>query len=193
MPAENGGGGGGGDSSPTLTLGVTYNSRNNVSLTGKVTDPGGASVAGLTVTITGKVSGAATTDSNGNFSLTASASGLGVVSAVTSNTDGSSNTATVTLSVPAPTIMNFAAVQQTGYEFMFSGCVGAQTAAGLTVTFGGIPSLAGQTATVAANGIFQFIVQLQSNGSDNGTATAQTTDWWGQASNVATAPVYVTP
>jgi hypothetical protein len=186
------GDGGGGDSSPTLILGVTYNGQNNVTLTGKVADPG-ASVAGLTVTITGKVSGSATTDSSGNFSLTASANGLGVVSAVTSNVNGYSNTATVTLSVPPPTISGLTYVESAGQVFTFSGSVGAQTAAGLTVTFGGIPSLAGQTATVAANATFQLIVQLKSDGSDNGTATAQTTDWWGQASNSATTSVYVVP
>jgi hypothetical protein len=192
QPALGGGGGGGGDSSPILTLSVTYNAKTSVTLSGKVTDDL-ASVAGLTVTFSGEAGGSATTDSNGNFSYTTNASGLGVVSAVTSNADGASNTATVTLSVPAPVISNFSAVQQSGYQFVFSGIVGAQTAAGLTITFGGLASLSGQTATVASNGSFQLVVRLRSDGSDNGSATAQTTDWWGQASNIATTWIDVTP
>ena len=52
--------------------------------------------------------------------------------------------------------INFAATQEAGSAFIFSGTVSAQTAAGLTVSFGGIPSLAGQTATVAANGTWRY-------------------------------------
>src|SRR6516162_1637301 len=46
QPALGGGGGGGSDSSPVLTLSVTYNSKTSVTLSGKVTDDL-ASVAGL--------------------------------------------------------------------------------------------------------------------------------------------------
>jgi hypothetical protein len=191
QPAMLGGGpGGGGSDGPSLSLCVAYNGKTSVTLTGKVNDST-ASVAGLTVTFTGKVAGSATTDANGNFTYTADASGLGNISALTSDANGYSNTATVTLAVPPPTIVGFACSESTGQEFTFTGSVGAQTAAGLTVTFGGIPSLSGQTATVAANGLFQLFVQLKNDGSDNGTATAQTTDWWGQVSNIATISVHV--
>jgi hypothetical protein len=191
-----GGGSGGGAGSgnvdnPSLTLSVIYNGRTSVTLSGTVTDPA-ASPAGLTVTFTGVVAGTAVTDSNGNFTLTTNAACLGVVDATTVDSLGNnSNTASVTLTAPAPVINDFTAVEGPGQIFTFSGTVTDQTPGGLSVGFGGIPALVGQSATTNGGGAFSLTVQLQDNGSDNGTAWAQTADWWGLISNQATTSVYV--
>ncbi len=86
-----------------------------------------------------------------------------------------------------PRIIDFTGIEEGPNEWTFQGQVVGDNAAGLVVQFGGIPSLQGQTATTDANGCFQITVQLGSG--EHGTATAQTTDQWGQSSNVARTPV----
>jgi hypothetical protein len=194
-PFNGGGGNGGGGSpqstAPVLTLSLTYNSRTSVTLSGTVTDAY-ASAAGLTITFSGVVNATVVTDSSGNFTLTTNAAGLGVVNAVTYDSRGvGSNVASVTVQANAPVISNFAAVEGLNRMFTFSGTVTDQTPAGLTVSFGGIPSLAGQSTTVNADGSFSLLVQLQGDGSDNGNAWAQTTNWWNLQSNQPTAYVTV--
>ncbi|HEX4614034.1 MAG TPA: hypothetical protein VH092_37980 [Urbifossiella sp.] len=85
----------------------------------------------------------------------------------------------------APTIASFTG-QEDGIGFyFFSGQVQAgPSAAGLTVTFGGVPSLRGQTTVTASDGSFGLYVMVKTDGSDNGTVTAQATAN-GQTSNVA--------
>jgi hypothetical protein len=83
-----------------------------------------------------------------------------------------------------PVISNFTASHSVGNYWTFSGQVtDDQSVAGLIVTLGGLPSLAGVTATVNSQGWFSVTVQLGPN--ESGTATAQTTDAGGLASNVA--------
>ncbi len=198
MPGGGGGGGGGGSgggggtgSNPVITLLYTHNAKTSITLTGSVTD-NSASVAGLTVTFTGEVTGTAVTDANGNFTLTANAAGLGGVSASTVDSlQHASNTATVNITDNTPAINNFSYTQGSLNSFTFTGTTSAASPGGLMVSFGGIPSLGGQTATVGSDGSFSLNVVLNSNGSDNGTATAQLTDWWGLQSNVATTYVTV--
>ncbi len=91
-----------------------------------------------------------------------------------------------------PVIRNFGGAEGTSPQFTFSGVVSDTSPAGLTVTFGGIPSLVGKTATTNADGSFSLTVSLNTNGSDNGTAWAQTTDWNGLTSTEATTSVVVT-
>jgi len=86
-----------------------------------------------------------------------------------------------------PWIIDFTGVEDGPNEWTFQGRVIGGNVAGLVVQFGGIPSLEGQTATTDANGWFQITVQL--NSGEHGTATAQTTDQWGQTSNTARTPV----
>ena len=50
-----------------------------------------------------------------------------------------------------------------------------------------LPSLNGKTATVGADGWFYLTITLQAN--EQGSACAQTTDWWGLTSNVAQSTV----
>jgi hypothetical protein len=83
-----------------------------------------------------------------------------------------------------PVIFNFTASNPVGNYWTFSGQVtDDQNVNGLVVTLGGLPSLNGVTTTVNAQGWFSVTVQLGPN--ESGTATAQTTDAGGLASNVA--------
>jgi hypothetical protein len=170
---------------PVITESVSYGSRRTVTILGTVSD---MDPSGRTVTITGVVSGSVTTSSNGSYAYTATASGLGAVYASTVDLWGqSSNTAQLTLSVNPPQIANFQAIQNAGTLWTFSGTVLDQSACGLTVTFGGLPSLAGKQTIVGQDCTFSDSIILQSG--ESGVATAQTTDWWGQPSNVASATV----
>ena len=83
-----------------------------------------------------------------------------------------------------PFISDFSASHVYGNLWTFSGQVtDDQSVTGLIVHLGGLPSLQGVTATVNSQGWFSVTVQLGSN--ESGTATAQTTDVGGLASNVA--------
>jgi hypothetical protein len=170
---------------PNVTLAVTYGSKTNVTLSGTVTDVDAGS---LTITFSGEVTGSVRTNPNGSFSYTAAAAGPGSVTASTVDLwNQASNNATVYLTDQAPTITNFQATQgPSGWTFTGTVTCYDQSSAGLTVTFGGFPDLAGKTTTVQANGTFTFTIQLSS--SDHGSADAVTTDWWGLTSN----PVYCT-
>ena len=166
---------------PSVTLSITYGIQRTVTLSGQVT---AGSPGGLTVQFTGVVNGSVVTNPDGTYSLTAQASALGNIQAQTTDVWGqASSTAQATVSSAAPRITNFGAVQGAGNTWTFQGQVTDESAAGLVVQFGGLPSLLGQTATVQANGWFYLTIQLQPG--ENGGASAQTTDWWGLASNEA--------
>ena len=93
-----------------------------------------------------------------------------------------------------PDIVNFTATAGPTGLWDFSGDVQDSTSspAGLTVKLGGDPqSLQNVQVTTNANGHFDIIIQLNANGTDDGIATAQTTDSQGLVSN--TAMVYVNP
>jgi streptogramin lyase len=167
------------EAAPTISLSVSYLTGTTVTLSGQVTAdaPGG-----LTVDFTGQVVGSVVTNADGTFSGTFQATGLGSVSATTTDAHGLvSNTATIVLTANAPVITNFAATAEGSNIWTFSGTVTDQTPAGMVVTFGGLPSLVGQTAIVQANGTFELTVSLQAG--EEGTATAQTIDAWGLVSN----------
>jgi hypothetical protein len=68
--------------------------------------------------------------------------------------------------------------------FRVYGQVTDESPGNLTVRFGGIPSAQGQSTTTLADGSFSMILQVQTNGSDIGVVTAQTTDAQGLDSNV---------
>jgi len=166
---------------PTITLSVTYLKRREVLLSGQVTDtdPGG-----LTVQFSGEVVGLVVTKADGTFSKKFEAAGLGTVEAVTTDGQGlTSNVATVTLTSPPPTIVNFTATAGRGNVVIFTGTLVDPSAHDLVVTFAGLPSVDGMTAVVRKNGTFRLVVHLKPG--EEGTVTAQTTDWWGQDSNIA--------
>lgn len=90
----------------------------------------------------------------------------------------------------APQIINFGGGQESGNIWIISGDVVDEAPGGLTVTLGGDPvTLRGQTLTTDANGHFELAVALNTDGTDDGRLTAQTTDAQGLASNLAEASI----
>jgi hypothetical protein len=175
------------DAAPTVQLSLSYGSGRWVTLTGKVTDidPGGQRV-----NFSGVVNSWVTTNADGTFSLTTQASALGTITAGTTDSwQQSSAPVKVTVACPAPVISNFTASGGPNRVWTFSGQVAARNASELTINFGGIPSLKGETVQVAADGTFTLSVVLQPG--EMGMVWAETTDCWGQASNTAFA--YVSP
>jgi hypothetical protein len=176
---------------PFITLSVTYGTQRSITLTGRVID---TAPSGLTVWIGGAATGSTITDANGNFSVTLTAASLGTVTATTVNSWGMfSNTASVVLTDTQPVIQNFYCTVLPDGWYQFSGQVVGNNLAGLTVYFGGVPvSLQNQKATVLADGTFTLQLQLNGTPSDNGTVTANVTDWWGLAANTAYCDVQQT-
>jgi hypothetical protein len=174
---------------PRITLSISYGSQRTVTLSGKVTAP---SPGGLTVTFTGEVNGSVTTNADGTFSLTTQADGLGTIHASTTDAWGqASNCSQVTVKSNKPVINDFQAVEGSNGTWTFSGQVTDESAPGLMVTLSGLPSLTGKTVTVDSTGCFDLTLQLQPG--ENGTATAQTIDWWGLTSDAVTEWVSQTP
>jgi hypothetical protein len=182
----------GGVSGPTITsVNLVYNGKTSITITGTVTDPS-ASVSNLLVTFGGQAPGTTYTDTNGNFGFTTNALGPGLVTITTTDSLGYvAPVANVNLNPAAPVVSNFGAVEGADQLFTFSGNVTDLPPGGLTVNFGGIPDMVGQSTTVNSNGTFEFTIRLNDDGSDNGTVTAQTTDWWGLLSNQASTSVVV--
>lgn len=90
-----------------------------------------------------------------------------------------------------PMIDSFSA-EEVGYGwYQFTGHVTDNQPGGLTITFGGVPSLEGQSTVTASDGSFSLLVQVNTDGSDTGTVTAQTVDTDGNPSNIATC--YINP
>lgn len=98
------------------------------------------------------------------------------------------------LTAPAgPQIVEFTAEELDHGWYYFTGRVEATpSSAGLTVTFGGVPSLQGQTAVTNSDGTFSLVIRVLTDGSDDGTVTAQTTVG-GQQSNLAMYDITPTP
>ena len=168
----------------TISLSVMEISNSNkmVELGGQVTNT--PSPSDLTVQLSGEITGTVTTNSSGYFYTVLPAAGLGTVYAAT--TDGQSNIAQVTLTDPMPPqIDQFSYMEYPGGMFMFVGHVNGGYQ-GEVVNLGGIQDLQGKTATVDSNGDFSIVVRLNGQMSDNGDATAQTSDVWGTNSNQAT-------
>ncbi|QJW99415.1 hypothetical protein [Frigoriglobus tundricola] len=109
----------------------------------------------------------------------------------TSSTPSTSATPT-NAAVTQPQIINFTWSEGTGGIVTFTGQVIDPAPGGLTVSFGGDPeSLQGVKTTTDANGNFSKTLIMKTNGTDNGTATAQTTDKQGLQSNIAMTYVIV--
>jgi hypothetical protein len=170
------------NNAPTITLNVSYGAGKQVTLSGLVTDE---TAGGRTVTLSGQVNATVVTNADGTFTWTGDAAALGTVTAGTVDFWGAtSNTAQVTLVSAAPVISNFSAVQGDGQnQWLLKGQVTDESFHGLEVRFGGLPSLSNSTTTVESNGWFYLFVTLTAG--ESGTVWCQTTDWWGQDSNVA--------
>jgi hypothetical protein len=150
----------------------------NVLLSGTVTDDHPASCV---VYFNGVVTGSATADAAGNFSLVASATAVGTITALAIDGDQLfSNQAQAIVTNNLPSLTLSVSPQGAGGAITLSGRVTDESPAGLTVTFGGA---AADSAVTDAGGNFS----LTTTRWRPGTVTAQTTDVWGQASNAATA------
>jgi hypothetical protein len=62
-----------------------------------------------------------------------------------------------------------------GGSWYISGQITGPNAAGVTVTFSGIPSVEGQTCTTAADGTFQLVFEPSTNGNDDGAIVVTAT------------------
>jgi hypothetical protein len=179
------------DSPPTIGLVRTYGPNGSVTLSGHVTDD---APNNLTVNFSGAVTGSATTNANGDFTLTPSSWTTGTVSVRTTDVWGQvSSTATAALGNVAPTIDHFAAVHSAGNLWTFQGEVTDEYAPGLTVHLSGIPTLngtVGYTATTVGNNTCWFSYSVNLQPGESGTVTAETWDWFGLASNCPTDVVY---
>jgi hypothetical protein len=168
-------------SGPTLTLACNQQANRQVRVYGTVSD---ANPANETVNFSGVISGSTTTDANGNYVFVATASALGTITATATNSGNiTSNPAQTTLTNVPPAINNFTATFNGGTSWTFSGQVADEWAMGLTVSVTA-PGLQNPvTTTVGLDDMFSVTVNLP--GQPYGTATAQTTDWWGATSNLA--------
>jgi hypothetical protein len=174
------------DPAPIINcLNFALGNQKTVTITGRVAD---IDQGGLTVSLSGVASGSAVTNSDGTFSVTTQASALGMVIVTTIDLWGVCSAQTpITIMCPPPAITGFTSMEVGQNLWQFTGTVADPSPAGLVVQLGGLPELAGQTAAVSSSGTFSITVQLQPG--ETGEATAQTTDWWGQLSNVALDPI----
>ena len=169
---------------PALNLSIAYGTRNNVTLTGNLTD---IDAAGQTITFTGVVGATVVTDSDGNFTLATVASGLGAIDATETDLWGQAGTVEAVVARDAPVIASFGASNGFSTIWVFQGTVTGPNVQGLIIDFGDTPSLEGQSAVVQADGTFSFTCTLAQG--ENGIASAITSDAWGQNSNEALTAV----
>jgi hypothetical protein len=165
---------------PTVTnLGYTWGANKQVTITGTVND---ALPRGLTVNVGGPAfgggfAGNTTTGSQGNFSITLTASQLDQVMVSTTDQWGQNSAlASLKLADSTPTITNFTGTQGLGHSWTFTGTVTAGYAPGLTVNFAGLPEMANQKVTVQADGTFSLTVTLNAN--ESGYVSCAVTDCW---------------
>lgn len=86
----------------------------------------------------------------------------------------------------APRIINFKGVEAIGGVWRFTGDVIGPAPAGLVIQFGGVPAtLQNKTTPTDATGHFSVTYLMKMDGTDNGLASAKTTDANGLASNLA--------
>jgi hypothetical protein len=173
--------------SPTtenLSLNVTYQQNQQVTLSGQLTNSSGP-IANEGVNFSGAVTGTATTNAQGAYSVTLKASQLGTVSAVSA--DGQSNIAQYTLVSNTPTITSFEAESLGAGLWEFFGTVANAPTQGEVINFGGLTALEGQSVSVNSNGSFSYYCIV--NSGQGGWATAEAVDWWGDTSQMAVTMV----
>ncbi|HEV3024986.1 MAG TPA: hypothetical protein VGX76_21075 [Pirellulales bacterium] len=167
------------NAAPGVTVSATETGPNRtLTVSGHVTD---SVEAGAVVTISGIVSGTATTDSSGNYSLVAQASGQGTLSVSATDIWGLVSTVVKTSYASKAPVITLNASVSNGGMYVFTGTVTDEVAPGLTVTLSGV---VGGSCTVRADGTFEYDSSLQYGAAD-GVEYATVTDWWGNTSNTA--------
>ena len=166
------------DTPPSITLGGTETSAGHWTLSGTVSD---ANPANLTVNFGGALSGqTATTDANGNYSLSTTISGPATVSAtVTDGLGQPSNEADFAITADTPPSITLSGIETSAGHWTLSGTVSDANPANLTVNFGG--ALSGQTATTDSYGNYSLATTI----SGPATVSATVTDGLGLPSNEA--------
>jgi len=164
----------------SITLNVTYLPNREATFSGQLTGPSGA-VANQTINLSGVVNGTATTNSQGDYSVTLAVPQLGQENAMSA--DGLSNIAQYTLVGGSPVVSNFEALSLGNGLWEFSGTVSGAPTPGEVVNFGGIDPLMGQSETVNPDGTFDFYAIV--NTGQGGWASAEAVDWWGDTSTIA--------
>lgn len=178
-----GGGAGGANNPPVIvSLEAEQLPDRKFRIYGRVADE---TPANCGVVLTGAASGVMLCDTGGNFSGVFDVPTLGGVTAIAGDGQLTSRPAAKNLTNNAPTIGNFTAVGGPNNTWTFSGSVGDEAPAGLTVTLTGPVGVQGATATVGANGSWSVTLTLPPNTSGNVTATV--TDWYGQTASAYTA------
>lgn len=163
----------------TITLNVTYLPNQEATFSGQLKNQAGP-IANQAVNLTGAVNATATTNSQGNYSITLAVPQLGQENAASA--DGHSNTAQFTLAGGSPVISNFTAEAEGNGLWLFSGTVTGAPTQGEVVNFGGITPLVGQSTSVNPDGTFDFYAIV--NNGQGGWASAQAVDWWGDTSTI---------
>jgi len=170
---------------PSLAASISGVNQNLVTISGHVDD---LDADELVVVFSGIGSAQITPDENGDFMITLEASGLGDLEASVVDLWGqAADPVELEVNSDAPVISEFAAVNEMFTIWTFRGFVSDESAAGMTVRLGGLPSLDGVTATVGSDGWWEVTRTL--NAGETGTVTAITTDWWGLDSNLAMTSV----
>lgn len=164
---------------PGVTLAVASNGTHEVTLTGHVT---GQDPQSTVVHFTGAVTGTTTPDASGNFTYTATATAIGTIAAsavdywaqASDDADVILTGSDLGISSDSPQITDFHAVHINGRTWTFEGSVSASDLSGLSITFGGLTSVAGQTVTVGDDGSFSITVDMGDG--ENGSVTASLFD-----------------
>jgi hypothetical protein len=163
-----------------ISLSVTYGAGKTVTVSGTVAD---AAPGGISVSISGVMSGSALTDSSGNFKCTGTVSSLGTITASLTDQFGVTANESVAVTDPGPLISGLSCSEVAG-GWMLSGVVSDPWGvSGLLVTFDG--TAAGYYATTNDDGDFEEVLTFKPTG--NVVATAQ--DDWGVSSSPVMLPV----
>lgn len=172
---------------PVLSeLSVTYGDDRSVTLSGTVAAD---DMTMLTVDFSGVASGSVTVSSDGSFTYTTTATGVGIVTAQANRLGLSSNMRQIMLAPPVPVLESFTIQQPTLSLFdmktvTFSGSV--TTSVGQVSTL--IVSFCGEVTTMAApsfDGTFEK--QLTMPRSQEGVVICMVVDDWGNYSNAIQA------
>jgi hypothetical protein len=113
----------------SISVSAAQGPNRTVTVTGQVSCN---SPAGLTVTLSGVVSGSVTSSANGTFSYTGTASALGQIQATVADVWGVTASSSTTLADSPPTVVNFQAINNGNNSWTFTGQVQGEYAAGVS-------------------------------------------------------------
>jgi hypothetical protein len=171
-----------------LTIGVKYEVDREIILAGNLC--GVEDVSNVTITLSGVVSGTTTTDSEGDYFINLTATGLGMVYAEAAGTDA---TAAEELWDITPVILGFAACEGPNHVWTFTGSVRyRRDYTSMTINFGGVPINLQNQSTEMTDGTFEWLVTLNGTAQDNGLVWAQAVSPWGTPSEKAYDNVWQT-